>query len=162
MLTASFLPSISHEWLHSCRCWRRLWYKSQTLRMPNLGKSQGPSSPVSDGHHPSNLSCHMVFPLPSMLFPSLPHTLTLLAALFLGDAARMSPVPWNLCLQPLARCLAPPSTLTGPFTHTQTSTAALITSGFHHLFTICLLLTCELPQPSTALKNDLLMHWLTK
>lgn len=26
MLTASFLPSISHEWLHSYRSWRRPWY----------------------------------------------------------------------------------------------------------------------------------------
>lgn len=57
--------------------------KSQTLGMPNPGKSQGPSSPVSDGHRPRNLSHHMVFPLPGALFPSLSPTLTSRAALLL-------------------------------------------------------------------------------
>lgn len=91
--------------------------KSQPLRMPNTGKNQGPSFPVSDSHHPRNSSCHMVS-LSGMPFLSLPPTLMSLAALFLPDAARMSSVPWNLCLLPSARLLAPPSALQGaPHTH---------------------------------------------
>lgn len=72
--------------------------KYQPFRMPNPWKSQGPCSPISDGHDPRNLSCHGAFPLPGMPVPSLPPTLMSLAALFLRDAAQMSLVPWNSCL----------------------------------------------------------------
>lgn len=137
--------------------------KSQALRMPNPGKVKDLPLQSVMAIIPETYSCHMVFPLPGVLFASLPHTLTSQAALFLGDAACLSPVPWNLCLLPLARFLTPPSTTPGFFAHTHAHipSAALINSHFHHLFTICLL-TCELPQPSTALKNDLLTDWLTK
>lgn len=72
--------------------------------MPNPGKSQGPSSPVSDGHHPRNLFLSHGFPSPwpaLRLPPSHPHvtgcTLPWRCCLFVSRAMKpLPPAPGNV------------------------------------------------------------------
>lgn len=90
--------------------------RSQLLRWPNPGESQGPSSPVSDGHNLRNLSCHMVFPTSHPYVTGCPLPSRCCSNVFCA----MKPLPTALSRVPGH------SLCTAGVRHTRTSTAALI------------------------------------
>lgn len=122
--------------------------KSQPLQMPNPGKSQGPASPISNGHQSQKSILSHGFRSPWHALP-LPPSHPLITGCIL---------PWRCCSDVSPETFAPaPGRVPGTSLHTSRalhthtpSTAVLIPSGFYHLFTICLFLTCELPQLSSV------------
>ena len=132
--------------------------KSQVLRMPNPGKSQGPSFPVSDGHHPRNLCLSHGFPSPwraLRLPPSHPHvtgcTLPWRCCLFVSHAMKpLPPAPGNVSDASFhnARVLCTHThthTQTHAHTHTHTHTSLRLSSTLVstiYLLSVSSLLVC--------------------